>query len=174
MQPTLYQFFRHQVRKRLGGCGLAEPAMVDYVSQLLARFADIDALYAVRDREGRRLEHLVDLFAQCHGNGERSGDWRRHAAVTHHIGEYTLFMSAVFRDRLKARGQLHYYCASGQQAYRQCACYEPNPQRQRLFRGLHLRFARIAEALHEVARREPPPAFIAEPRRALLASLWRV
>ncbi len=174
MQPTLYQFFRHQLRKGFGSHGLAEPATVDYLSELLTRFADSGSLYAVRDGEGKRVEYLVDLFAQAWGAQTPSADWRRRMAVLRHIGEYSLFMSGLFRERLRARGELHYYRACGEQAFRQYAHYEANPQRRRLFQGLHLRFGRIADALHDLLRRQLPATSGADTRHALLASLWRV
>jgi hypothetical protein len=174
MQPSLYQFFRHQLHNAFGQLGLSEPVLVDYVSELLARFAHTRTLYAVRDREGRPLERLAELFAQCAGCDGQTPDWRRRCVVLRHIGEYALFMSGLFRERLLARGQFGYYCASGGEAFGRCAYYEVNPARQALFRRLHQRFTHIADGLHRFARHEPlapPPAISAH---TLMAALWRV
>ncbi len=171
--PTLYQFFRHQVGHEFATHGLTEPATVDYVSEVLARFAQVQALYGVTDTEGRPLEYVVDFLAAAREEEGRRPDRARGRSIWRHLGEYTLFMSGLFRERLKTRGELHYYQAQGANAYWQCADYEPQPSRQVLFRRLHQNFTRITDSLDEMRRTRFPLRSEASAENIVMA-LWRV
>ncbi|MBI5782532.1 MAG: hypothetical protein HZA69_02195, partial [Gammaproteobacteria bacterium] len=89
--PSLYQFFRHQVSHGFHRHGIAEPATVDYVSDILARFAQLRHLYALQDTEGRPLEYIVDMLEAWRQNEAVSPS--RGRFILRHLGEYTLFMS---------------------------------------------------------------------------------
>lgn len=173
--PTLQQFFRRQVRHGFGKHGLAEPATVDYVTDVLTRFAHTRSLYAVQDRQGRPLDRITDLMAEWHGPGpDDSPDRHRQASVARHIGEYTLFMSGLFRDRLRSRGELDYYMANGRNAFLHCSYYELNPTRQNVFRGLHFNFRQIANALDHMVRLQFPFSSTPVTAQTFIASLWRI
>lgn len=171
--PTLYQFFRHQLSSGFAARGLSEPATVDYVSEVLTRFAQTRSLYAMTDAQGRALEYIVDFIAAaCDDRGARS-DRARMRSVMRHLGEYTLFMSGLFRERLKARGELNYYMVQGASAYGQCADAEPQSAQRALFRRLHNNFARIADSLDDMRRARLPLSLTANSDNMILA-LWRV
>jgi hypothetical protein len=174
--PTLYQFFHHQVRHGFLACGYSEPATVGYVSDVLARFAQVRQLFALRDAAGRPLEHIVDMLeylrlVQDPGSGRRDNPRVRWAH--RHIGEYTLFMSGLFRERLALRGQVNYYVAHGAGAFSRCADYESHPARRQLFRRLHDHFGRIADMLDGMRRTQFPWPGAAAPEN-MLVSFWRV
>lgn len=171
--PTLYQFFRHQLGRGFAAHGLNEPATIDYVSEVLARFAHTHGLYAVTDTHGRPLEHVVDFLLAARGDETRRLDRTRRRSILRHLGEYTLFMSGLFRERLRARGELNYYLAQGASAYWQCADIEPQPGPRQLFRRLHSDFARISDTLDDMrSTRFPLPR---PPTAAnMLAAVWRV
>jgi hypothetical protein len=171
--PTLYQFFRHQLSRGFAARGLAEPATVEYVSEVLARFAQTHSLYAVTDANGRPLEYVVDFLLALHDDNARRPDRARRWSILRQLGEYTLFMSGLFRERLKARGELDYYLAQGANAYWRCADVEPQTSRRQLFRRLHHDFTRIADTLDDIRRtRFPLPA--ANGADSMIAALWRV
>ncbi len=170
--PTLYQFFRHQVNHSFAAHGLAEPAAVDYVSDLLTRFAQTRALYALTDAHGRPLEHVVDFLSAARDDA-RATDRARGRSILRQLGEYTLFMSGLFRERLTARGELNYYLAQGANAYWQCAGYEPQTGRRQLFRRLHANFVSIADTLDDMRRTRLPIPLSATPDN-MAAALWRI
>jgi hypothetical protein len=98
--------------------GVADPPLVDYVSDLICRFVRWDVLFKIRDREGRRLDEVAGMVAEA---DQRTGDARR--AAHRHIGDFTLFWAGVYPDALpKLRGPARKdyfvdYCAQGKRAY---------------------------------------------------------
>lgn len=171
--PTLYQFFRHQLGHGFAAHGLTEPATIDYVSEVLTRFAQTRELYAITDSEGRPLEHVVDFLAAALADETSRIDRTRGRSIWRHLGEYTLFMSGLFRDRLTARGELNYYIAQGAGAYAQCASCELHAGRRQLFGRLHANFARVADTLDDM-RRERFPVSMSATANNMVAALWRV
>ena len=173
--PTLYQFFRHQLQHGFVRRGITEPGAVDYISDMLTRFAETRAAYPLHDGAGRPLEHIVDMLEQRRRAQEPDRDRRdltRERLIVRHIGEYTLFMSGVFRERVQRRGELAYFVSHGSNAYWRCADYEPSPNRRRTFRYLYQNFARISDALDGI-RREQLPLSATANRTAMLSSFWR-
>src|SRR6266566_9989828 len=154
--PTLYQFFRHQLGHGFAAHGLTEPATVDYVSDVLTRFAQTRSLYAMTDTQGRPLEYVVDFLAAARDDETRGPRRGRGRSIQRHLGEYTLFMSGLFRERLSARGELNYYLAQGAGAYAQCADFEAQTGQRALFRRLHQNFTRIADTLDDMRRSRFP------------------
>lgn len=171
--PTLHQFFRHQLEHGFHARGLTETSTVDYVSDVLARFAETGALYAIKDADSRPLEHIVDLLAAQSEQGQTAGGRSREAFIVRHIGEYTLFMSGLFRERVKARGELNYYVAHGRQAFWRSADFEPNPRRQRIYRRLYQDFSPISDIL-DALRRVGFPLTAPATAKHMMAALWRV
>lgn len=173
--PGLYQFFHRHVERGFSEHGLGDPAVVDYVSDLLARFARTSALYAVKDAEGAPLERVAQVMMEIQRAQGLADDARpdrpREALLATHLGEYTLFMSGLFRERLKARGELNYYVEHGRSAYRHSAGLERNAQRARLFNRLYVTFDRISGTLDHIRREQFPMQ--AGPRDTPLTALWR-
>ncbi len=174
--PMLYHFFRRQVSRGFHAHGIAEPAAVDYVSDVLTRFAHIRHLYPLFDDDGRPIEHIVDmLLALERAEGREGGraERVRGMAINRHIGEYALFMSGLFRERLTARGELGYYLAHGSNAYARAAGSETNPARRRLYQRLHDDFGRISDSLDHMRRVQFPLA-MAPSGENILKTMWRL
>ena len=147
---------------------------MDYVSDILTRFAQTRALYGVQDSAGKPLEYIVDMleaWRQAQGGDGGSSSPSRERFVSLHLGEYTLFMSGLFRERLKTRGQLDYYMAHGSSAFWRCAGYEINPARQHLFRHLYFNFGKISNTLDYMRREQFPLKASAD---NMLMAFWRV
>jgi hypothetical protein len=151
--PTLYQFFRHQVSRGFAARGLNEPATIEYVSDVLARFAETRSLYGATDSQGQSLEYIVDFLSAVRDDESRR-DRARGRSLLRHLGEYTLFMSGLFRERLKARGELNYYMQQGTSAYAQCADIEPQQMQRQVFRRVQRDFVHIADTLDHMRERQ--------------------
>jgi hypothetical protein len=173
--PSLQQFFRHQLQQGFHAHGLREAGTIEYVSEVLARFAHARALHALRDADGRPLEYIVDMLVswQQAQDGARSRrDGARERAIMRHLGDYTLFMSGLFRERLKARGELNYYVANGRSAFWRSADYESNPARRHTYRQLYQDFNPISDML-DYLRRVQLPLNGRVASDNLLAAFWR-
>ena len=75
--------------------GLADPPLVEYLSQLLSRFLRTDTIYSVRNLSGRRLDAVADMLAEANA---RIGEAKRQ--VHRHIGDFTLFWTGVYPEVL--------------------------------------------------------------------------
>lgn len=118
-QIPLYRFFQglaeYTFQTRLG---VADPPLIEYISTLLYRFMHVDAVHAVRNPTGRRLEEVAEMLVEAEA---RQGAPRRE--VHRHIGDFTLFWTGVYPealDRLKRTARLDRfvdYCEQGKRAY---------------------------------------------------------
>ncbi len=172
--PGLYSFFRRHIQNGFNEQGLAQPALVEYVSDLLTRFVRVNVLFPFHTSEGRTLETIAGLLIamQAEERNDTPTPGRvRESLILHHIADYALFMSGVFRDRLKYRGQITYYREHGQNAFARCARLEPNLRRAAVLRHVSRDFEPISNALDLIWHRRLPVA----PNANLspLAALWR-
>lgn len=120
---TLRRFFSGLTEYAFQGrLGMADPGLVDYISELLIRFVRCDDVFAVRTPTGRQLDQVADMLIEAES---RVGEARR--KVHRHIGDFTLFWTGVYpevaawmrqsgrRDSLidyRAQGKRAYYIAS--------------------------------------------------------------
>ena len=73
--------------------GVADPALIDYLSTLLADFVRTDSIYGLRTPTGERLSQVTDMLSEAQA---RQGSARRR--VHRHIGDYTLFWTGVYPE----------------------------------------------------------------------------
>jgi len=98
--------------------GIADPPLVDYVSDLMVRFVRFDTLSRVRSPSGLPMHEVVDMLTEAEG---RVGIARRE--VHRHIGDVTLFWTGVYPEALpalkKASNKDFFvnYCEQGKRAY---------------------------------------------------------
>lgn len=154
--PSLQQFFRHQLQQSFNTHGLNGGQTVDYVADVLGRFAYTRLMYAVRDAEGRPMEYIVDMLMALQSDDSTRRNTARQGTIMRHIGDYTLFMSGLFRERVSARGELDYYMAHGRTAFWRSADYEINPAQRHTFRRLYEDFEPISNVLDYLRRVQLP------------------
>jgi hypothetical protein len=97
--------------------GVADPPLVDYVSEMLVRFVKSDAIYGLRSPRGERLMQVADMLAEVQA---RQGAARRR--MHRHIGDFTLFWTGVYpeiADRMRQghKDSLIDYCDQGKRNY---------------------------------------------------------
>jgi hypothetical protein len=98
--------------------GVADPPLIDYLSDLMLRFARLDSVHRVRNLAGRPAVEVVEMLAEAES---RIGLARRD--VHRHIGDVTLFWTGVYPEtlpRLRAVEKKDFfvdYCAQGKRAY---------------------------------------------------------
>lgn len=167
VSPSLKRFFDRLVRRSLSDLRLASEPVADYLSSLLARFARTDQLYAIRGAGGQRLETVVDLRHEA----ERAWafdapdfDPFRERDIRRHVGDYTLFMLGIFRERVEGRAGIGLYVREGKRAYQVVADFQRSALKPdgRLYAELSHEFERYAFALRYMKgvylRASEPPA----------------
>lgn len=135
--------------------GLADPDVIDYLTQLLLRFSRNEVIFKVRDPEGRRLEEVAGMLIEA----EQSAD-RPRREIHRHIGDYTLFWTGVYPEGLKQlrawdrRDALLDYREQGKRSYYIASTYEQEPYQEEapILRRLSDLFDLCTEALWKVRR----------------------
>jgi hypothetical protein len=151
----------------LNTLGLADPRLIDYLSELLSRFIHMDAIFRLRDVRGRRLEEVADMMLEA---GSLPSEGRTCREVHRHIGDFTLFWTGVYPEALnRLRSVLskdHFidYCEQGKRSYYIASTFEDEPYRDEapVLRRLSAQFELCAYGLnqvrHEWERRHPGDA----------------
>ena len=173
--PGLYPFFRRHIQQGLSGANFNQPAVIDYVSDLLARFARVSAVFPFRNSDSRPIDTIAGLLVEWHaalGDDHRQPPGRTSETVLlHHVADYALFMSGLFRERLRARGQVAYYREQGAGAFARCARFESRPARAQVLYRVSRDFQPIADALDALWHQRLPAGSASG--LSPLAALWQ-
>jgi hypothetical protein len=117
----------------LNTLGVADPPLVDYLSELLSRFLHMEAIYRLRNSQGRRLEEVAEMVIEAEG---LPAEGRTRREVHRHIGDFTLFWTGVYPEmvnRLRSALSRDYfidYCAQGKRSYYIASTFDDDPYRQ--------------------------------------------
>lgn len=76
--------------------GVADPPLIDYLSDLLVRFSRLDVIYRIRDIVGQRMEEVTSMLMEADQCGNKP-----RAEIHRHIGDFTLFWTGVYPEALK-------------------------------------------------------------------------
>ena len=147
--------------------GVADPPLTDYLSEMLSRFIHVDAIYRLRDSTGKRLEEVAEMMIEA----EALPEGRTRREVHRHIGDFTLFWTGVYPERLRrlrdALSKDHFidYCAQGKRSYYIASTFADEPYREEapVLRRLSAEFELCAYGLNQVRReweRARPPGSI--------------
>jgi hypothetical protein len=114
----LRRFFDGALQASFRDLALRDEGVATYLADLLTRFARTEQLFP-RGITGQRLECVVDLLLEAQAVWQDpSFVPEREVTVRRHIGDYTLFMLGVFRERVEQLASTGYYVTQGQRAYR--------------------------------------------------------
>ena len=135
--------------------GVADPPLIDYLSELLSRFIHFDAVYRLRDATGRRLEEVVDMVIEAEG---LPPEGRTRREVHRHIGDFTLFWAGVYPEALRRLRSVlskdHFvdYCEQGKRSYYIASTFEDDRFRDEaaVLRRLSAEFELCAYGLNQV------------------------
>jgi len=114
----LREFFLGTTARSFRELGVGDEAIIEYVAAMLTDFARSDRLYALRNQRGRAIDGVADMRR---ATGRVPGDHAhtlRARAAQKYVGDYTLFMTGLFRTHVESRGALGYYVEEGQRSYR--------------------------------------------------------
>ncbi len=83
--------------------GVADPPLIDYLTEMINRFISTNNIYSVRGLRGERLTQVTDMLVEAEA---RQGLAKR--TLHRHIGDFTLFWTGLFpdvADRLRKENQ---------------------------------------------------------------------
>ncbi|HEX3409677.1 MAG TPA: hypothetical protein VHS07_05320 [Candidatus Binataceae bacterium] len=109
-------FFLTVVRRSFDQLGLGDQQITNYVASVLAEFSRSDRWLALRGAEGRNLTTVVEDLVSQLGPGEQARV-NGERALRKQVGDYTLFMSGLFRRFVERGGYLNYYLEEGARSY---------------------------------------------------------
>ncbi|MFO1095606.1 MAG: hypothetical protein U0992_20225 [Planctomycetaceae bacterium] len=146
--------------------GVADPPLVDYLSDMLVRFVRMDAIFTVRDIIGRRLEQVAEMLCEAE---QREGHPQRE--VHRHIGDFTLYWTGVYPEALRRlrspeqKDALLDYQTQGKRSYYIASTYDDDefrteaPILRRLSDEFELCSRGLARVRHEWERLPAAPAW---------------
>src|SRR6266545_5660931 len=107
-------FFFECARRSFRELGLNDQAVIEYVANVLTAFAHTDQLYRLRAPSGRRLDSVVEMLsARPAASAPPQPPAVREREIRKYVGDYTLFMSGLFRSYIEKTGVLDYYLQEG-------------------------------------------------------------
>ncbi|HEV2210797.1 MAG TPA: hypothetical protein VG167_18645 [Verrucomicrobiae bacterium] len=149
-------YFYILVRQVFRRSDIHERAVADYVAEVLAEFARSERARCVVPGEANPLDYFFEMLTAL-----RTADQRTSFLLRVHIGNYSLFLSGVFPERIRVRAErrgfpdLEYYEGLGRTQYR-VASDHPLAQRYdvaQVLGTLSERFGRTRLALNDIAGR---------------------
>ena len=110
---ALHEFFLSTTQRCFQELAVGDESVIGYVAAVLTEFARSDRLYMLRTARGRAVEDVGDIRRSA----DRTAALRARAARKY-VGDYTLFMTGIFRTHVESRGALDSYVVEGQRSYR--------------------------------------------------------
>jgi len=138
--------------------GVADPPLVDYLSDLLSRFVSTAAVYRLRDSAGRVLAQIADMAIEA---AQLPPEGRTAREVHRHIGDFALFWTGVYPEALNrlrsamCKDFFVDYCATGKRSYYIASTFDDDPSYRdeaHVLRRLSEEFELCAYGLTEVRR----------------------
>lgn len=137
--------------------GVADPPLTDYLSGLLSRFIHIDAIFRLKNTQGKPLEEVAEMMIEAEA---LPPEGRTAREVHRHIGDFTLFWTGVYPEALKrlrhalSKDQFIDYCEQGKRSYYIASTFEQEPYREEapVLRRLSSEFELCAYGLNQVRR----------------------
>ena len=133
--------------------GICDPAITNYIADLLMAFVHTDQIYRLRSGDGRLLDNLLDMVAQVTDTDGLSADDA--LRIHRHIGDFALFWSGLYPEMLQlhpglaGKDHLLDYVAQGKRSYAIAGelANEDNEPSPRLFNRLSAEFEFCCQGL---------------------------
>jgi hypothetical protein len=113
----LHGFFLKLTRQSFWQLGINDATVAGYVAGVLNDFAKADNLFRVRSRAGRKVDSVVEILAGQPSAAADEAQVLKERSLRKYLGDYTLFMSGIFRNYVEGKGFLDYYLEEGRRSY---------------------------------------------------------
>lgn len=135
--------------------GVADPPLSDYLSEMLLRFVKMDAIFRIRDPQGRRLEEVAEMLMEA-----EQREARPKREIHRHIGDFTLFWAGVYPEALRRmksptrKDHLIDYFEQGKRSYYIASTFDEEPYREEapVLRRLSQEFEMVSYGLNRVRK----------------------
>jgi hypothetical protein len=108
--------FQQLTERGMGQLNLHDPETIQYITNLLTEFVQIENMYWIKDASGRQVQYLFDLLTQA--SSAMSPTLRRD--YYRHVGDLTLFNLGLFPESLNYGHRTvspDYYAEAGRRSY---------------------------------------------------------
>jgi hypothetical protein len=166
-RAALRAFFLPLTRRTCGELAVGDQTVSAYLADVLVEFARSERLYRI-GAAGRRLTSVVEMLSS-----ERAlPGWEEERAFRRYLGDYTLFMSGLFRPFVEREGYLGWYLSEGARAYSRVASLVAGTRQDRmLYEELSARFEHYSGALDYLRKVRFPGLSGADPIGAFLREI---
>ena len=156
LQVSSNFYFYILVRQVFKRAGIADRGVADYVAEVLTEFAQSERSRCVLPGQTQSLDYFFEMLSAL----QTVDDFTRFS-IRAHIGNYSLFLSGVFLERIRERAErrgfpdVSYYVALGRTHFRVASDHRL-AQRFELagiFNTLSERFETTRRALNDIADR---------------------
>jgi hypothetical protein len=150
----LRRFFDQAVRASFNDLAIEDEPAATYLADLLTRFARTENLFP-SGVALPRLETVVDMLLEVQSAWQEDAPTFRpehEVSVRRHIGDYTMFMTGVFRERVERLASHAFYVAQGKRAYHFVSEHARATRRPAPYRRLAEQFESFASALDYTRR----------------------
>lgn len=153
----LRRVFRSLTDRALTQSSLPDKDLLLYITDLLIDFMYIENLYRLQDKDGRRLEYLIDML-------EVAGEAPSSRKKVHYkqIGDYALFVLGMFPENLSYGRRTipqSYYADAGRRSYAVASELERDLEATVVYRKLAEKFERCVLSLHWVREYTTDPFY---------------
>ena len=164
LRISTHLYFYILVRHVFRGSGLVERELADYVAEVLAEFSQTHRTQLRVNGQARPADYFVDMLAAL-----KTADDITSFFIRAHMGNYSLFLSGVFPDRIRMRSErrgapdIRYYEEIGRSSFRAASDHRLAYKYDvaDIFTTLSERFQTTRKALNDLGDRlislEPPP-----------------
>lgn len=146
----LYRFFLEKLQRTFRDLQLPAGAVLSYLADRLTFFARTDHLYRIQGLPAWQLETVVETLLALETARRDSPDFsdREEILVRRHVGDFTMFMTGIFRQYVERLGILDFYMREGTRSYARVAALVDRPAHAELFRNLSHGFEHYSGALN--------------------------
>lgn len=115
-KATLERFFLDLTNRSLGQLGIGGRREAEYLAAMLADFGTCRPWLPTRGIEAREFLMMADLMLERIAREERESQLAE-GVFRKHVGDFSLFMTGIFRRFIERHGLLDSYFATGSRQY---------------------------------------------------------
>jgi hypothetical protein len=122
---SLKVFFGKLVKMSFYDLGIDKDTQIaSYLTDMLAGFAETERLHKISNSEGKKIETVVEMISETQSSVDETSNYKYAREMRKYIGDFTLFMTGIFRDYVIRGSYLRYYINEGTRSYFLVSKYE--------------------------------------------------